>query len=181
MRRPSSPRSRASTLGLLAFVGTITIDGCYQVTPSGAGVDSSVATPLASLGATDQTLGSGTACYVYVAGDCHDWVPQATWFADDWNGAALNSAVCLHRARDYATWCGLQNPDDRIYAAFTMDDALLVAQVFEPGFDFGNVDPHVITFGVQAVTLITSIADTSVVGAADPAISRLPDIWTMTR
>src|ERR1043166_3125021 len=74
-----------------------------------------------------------TACWVYVAGDCHGSVPQGTWFDDGWSVAASDSATCLHRARDYAQWCGLINDGDQVNAAFISDGVTVNAQMFKPG------------------------------------------------
>src|SRR2546430_16823826 len=95
--------------------------------------------------------GHATACYVYVQGDCHGWVPAVVWFYDDYNGASSSEGACLHRAREYAAWCGLGSPDDQVNAAFNLGSVTIGAQVFKPGFDFGAVDPRVITLDRKSV------------------------------
>jgi hypothetical protein len=130
--------------------------------------------------ATPSDVSQGaTTCWIDVHGDCHGWVATDAWFADDYGGASSNAGVCLHRAREYAIWCGLTSPFDVVYAAFNLNGVTAVAQRFQPGFDFGNVDPRVVTYGYNWVPLATSATEATVIGTADPSTSRYPNIWRM--
>jgi hypothetical protein len=82
---------------------------------------------------------AGTACYIYVQGNCvQSWVPTNKWFADDYNQSSSISGRCVHRAEEYARYCGLGNYGDQVNAALNIDSVGTVnAQVFKPGVNGG--------------------------------------------
>src|SRR5947207_2994171 len=99
--------SKQKCRGVLIIVLGIALGGCGQRTEVTK--------------VSDAEISGQTACYIFVQGDCHGWVPPFTWFADDFNGASWNEPVCLHRAGEYAQWCGLASAGDQVNAAFNMD------------------------------------------------------------
>jgi hypothetical protein len=115
-----------------------------------------------------------TACYIYVAGDCHGWVPSQTWFYDDYNGASSNNSTCIHRAREFAIWCGLGNPGDQVNAAFNLDGMTISAQAFKPADQ--DQPPTTSTYGFNWAPLVTSPVEGIVAGnrpSYPPVVPRL--------